>query len=139
VLVLEAGAGRLSAFDLNCTPIKYFGPNQDQFTQKLAAAGTYLDLGVDGADHIYVLYYTGTGENVDEYHVDVYTPTGEPLVTHSPGVNVAKLAVDFWRSIYAANFDPLTVEGTTTPRIDPALGVAEPAVSRFDPHSEPTS
>ena len=72
---------------------------------------------------------------MEDYHVDVYNPSGEPLVTHSPGVNVAKLAVDYWRSIYGASFDPLTTEGTTTPRIDPALGVAEPMVSRFDPHS----
>jgi hypothetical protein len=54
-------------------------------------------------------------------------------VTNSPGVNVPHLAVDYWRSIFAANFDPLTDLGTATPHIDPALGVAEPSLSRFDP------
>ena len=61
VLILEAGAAQLSAFDLEGNPIKYFGPNQDQFTQKLANAGTYQDLAVDGSGEIYLLYYTGDG------------------------------------------------------------------------------
>jgi hypothetical protein len=133
VIVLEAGAGQLSAFDPNGNPVKYFGPNQDQFTQKLANGGTYLDISVDGANQIYLLYFTGDGEQVVDYHIDVYTATGEPLVTRSPGTNIAKLAVDYWRSIYGVNFDPLTDQGTTTPHINPALGVAEPSVSRFDP------
>ncbi|MBV9582890.1 MAG: hypothetical protein JO057_30260 [Chloroflexi bacterium] len=133
VLVLEAGAGKLAAFDLNGNPVKYFGTNQDQFTQQLASGGTYLDIAVDGAHQIYVLYYSGDGEQVEDYHIDVYTATGEPLVTNSPGTNVARFAVDYWRSIYGANFDPLTDRGTTTPHIDSALGVAEPSVSRFDP------
>jgi hypothetical protein len=54
-------------------------------------------------------------------------------------VNVARLAVDYFRSIYGANFDALTVEGTTTPHIDPALGVAEPSLSRFDPTTGSTA
>jgi len=135
VLILEVGAGQLAAFDLNGNPAKYFGPNQDQYTQKLANPGTYLDLAVDGSGQIYLLYYTGDGSQPDDYRVDVYTAAGEPLATQSPGVNVAKLAVDYFRSIYAANFDPITDQGTTTPRIDPALGVAEPSISRFDPTS----
>jgi hypothetical protein len=88
---------------------------------------------VDGANQIYLLYYTGGGDQVQDYHIDVYTPTGEPLVTNSPGANIARLAVDYWRSVYGVNFDPLTDQGTSTPRIDPALGVAEPSVSRFNP------
>jgi hypothetical protein len=55
------------------------------------------------------------------------------LVTQAAGVNAAALAVDYWRSIYTASFGPLTTAGTTTPRVDPALGVQEPTVSRFDP------
>jgi hypothetical protein len=135
VLILEAGAAQLAAFDLEGNPIKYFGPNQDQFTQKLANAGTYLDLAVDGSGEIYLLYYTGDGTQPDDYHIDVYTPTGEPFATQSPGVNVAKMAVDYFRSIYAANFDPIYLESSSTPHVDPALGVAEPSISRFDPTS----
>ena len=138
VLILEAGASQIAAFDLNGNPVKYFGSDQAnlQFTQPLATQGTYLDMAVDGASHIYLLYYTGDGSQPDDYHIDVYNPDGTPLATHSPGVNIAKLSVDFWRSIYGVNFDPLTDEGTTTVRIDPALGVAEPSISRFDPSYE---
>jgi hypothetical protein len=133
VLVLEAGAARLSSFDLNGGPVQYFGPKNDQYTQSLASPGTYLDVAVDGANQIYLLYHTSDGSQVDDYHIDVYTAAGEPLVTRSPGVNIGRLAVDYWRSVYGVNFDPLTELGTATPRIDPALGVAEPSVSRFDP------
>jgi hypothetical protein len=82
---------------------------------------------------MYVLYYTGDGSSPSQYHVDVYTASGAVLDTHSPGVNVPHLAIDYWRSIFAANYDPLSVLGTATPRIDPHLGVAEPSISRFDP------
>jgi hypothetical protein len=129
VLILEAGASQLSAFDLNGNPVRYFGAGTTlQFTLPLASQGTYLDLAVDGASQIYLLYYTSDGSRPEHYRVDVYTPTGAPLDTNSPGVNVPHLAVDYWRSIFAANYDPLTDLGTTTPHIDPdpALGVAEP-------------
>ena len=59
------------------------------------------------------------------------------LDTHSPGVNVGRLAIDYWRSIYGANYDALTDLGTNNPRIDPRLKVAEPSLSRFDP-TEPS-
>ena len=54
-------------------------------------------------------------------------------MTHSPGVNVARLAVDYWRSIYGVNFTALGALGTSVPHVDPALGVLEPSISRFDP------
>jgi hypothetical protein len=150
VLVLEAGASQLAAFDLNGNPVRYFAAQPTrlgrrraaaptlQFTLPLASPGTYLDLAVDGASQIYVLYYTGDGSQPNDYRVDVYTQAGAPLDTHSPGVNVPHLAVDYWRSIYAANYDPLTNQGTTTPHIDPTLRVAEPSLSRFDPTQPPT-
>ncbi|HEX5195012.1 MAG TPA: hypothetical protein VFW09_19615 [Solirubrobacteraceae bacterium] len=59
VLVLEAGTSQLSAFDLNGNPVRYFtnGTNrQAQFTRALVSSGTPLDLAVDGANQIYVLY-----------------------------------------------------------------------------------
>jgi hypothetical protein len=133
VLILEAGAAQLAAFDLNGNPVKYFGWDQSnlRFTQPLASQGTYLDMAVDGANHIYLLYYANDGSRPDDYSIDVYNADGSALATHSPGVNIAKLAVDFWRSIYGVNFDPLTDEGTSTVHV--ALGVAEPSISRFDP------
>lgn len=90
-------------------------------------------MAVDGASHIYLLYYTADGFHSEDVHINVYTPSGQPLATHSPRVNIARLAVDYWRSINGVNFDPLTLEGTATPRIEPALGVPERSISRFDP------
>jgi hypothetical protein len=159
VLVLEAGAAQISAFDLNGQPVPYFGSSltrrallwkqrtpagqgkasgQGQYTLPLVSTGTYLDLAVDGAGQIYVLYYTGDGSVPGDYQVDVYTSAGVALDTHSPGVNVPHLAVDYWRSIYAANYDPLADIATRAPHIDPALGVAEPSLSRFDPGTTST-
>jgi hypothetical protein len=143
VLILEAGAGQLAAFDLNGNPVKYFAADSSnlQYTLPLvdAAHRTYLDLAVDGSSQIYLLYYTGDGSQPDDYYVDVYTASGEPIATHSPGVNVAKLAVDYWRNIYGVSFNPLVELGTTTPRVDPALGVPEPALSIFLPVNPPAS
>jgi hypothetical protein len=153
VVVLEASGQhgpQLAAFDLNGNPVPYFQPpvtrrslvanarrlgaaGQGNYRLPLVSSGTYLDLAVDGSGQIYVLYHTGAGTAAGDYRVDVYTPTGTTLDTHSPGVNVPHLAIDYWRSIYAANYDPLTDTTTGKPHIDPALGVAEPSLSRFDP------
>ena len=133
VLVLEAGSSQISAFDLNLNPVQYFGHHQDEFTRELVAPGTYLDLAVDGASQIYTLYFTGNGTSPNDYHIDVYSETGEPIATHSPGTNIPHLAIDYWRSIYAPNYTPLTKQGTTTPHIDPHLNVPEPSLSRFNP------
>ena len=134
VLVLEAAAQRVSAFDLNGNPAGYFtAAPAPGYVLPLVSPGTYLDVAVDGAEQVYVLYFTGTGGAPGDYHVDVYTKAGSPLATRSPGVNVPHLAVDYWRSIFAANYAPLAALGTTTPHISPALGVPEPSLSRFDP------
>ncbi len=155
VIVLEASGPhgpQLSAFDLNGNPIPYFQPPvtrrslvtnarslgaaaKGNYRLTLVSSGTYLDLAVDGSGNIYVLYHTGAGTSPGDYRIDVYTKTGSALDTHSPGVDVPHFAIDYWRSIYAANYDPLTDLGTDTgkPHIDPDLGVAEPSLSRFDP------
>ena len=49
------------------------------------------------------------------------------------GVNVPHFAVDYWRNIFAANYDALADTVTGQAHIDPALGVAEPSLSVFDP------
>lgn len=90
-------------------------------------------MAVDGSNDIYVLNYSGDGSQPGSYRIDVYTPTGAPLVTKSVGTNAAKLSVDDWRSLYVANFSPLPDTGTGQPHIDPAIGVIEPSLSRLDP------
>jgi hypothetical protein len=134
VIVLEAGRARLSAFDLNLHPVRYFGTTSPRsFRLELPSSLTYLDVAVDGAGQIYLLSYSNDGSQPSDYRIDVYTATGEPLATNSPGTNVPHLAVDYFRSIFAANYSALLDIGTGQPHIDPALRVAEPSLSRFDP------
>jgi hypothetical protein len=134
VIVLEAAARQLSAFDLNGNPVRYFGPGPEhEFTVGLVSDGTYLDVAVDGASQIYALYFTGAGANPGDYRIDVYGERGDPMATHGPGTNLPHLAVDYWRSVYGANYSPLTKLGTDQPHIDPRLGVPEPSLSRFEP------
>ena len=134
VIVLEAGASQLAAFDLNGNPVPYFGDSvPGEFTLPLPTSATYLDVAVDGSSQIYLLSYSNDGSQPSDYRIDVYTQTGTPLATNSPGTNIPHLAVDYWRSIFAANYTPLLDASTGQPRIDPALGVAEPSLSRFDP------
>jgi hypothetical protein len=134
VIVLEAGAAQLSAFDLNLNPVRYFGTQSPLlFSSPLPGSLTYLDVAVDGAGQIYVLSYGNDGSQPTDYRIDVYTAIGDPLATNSLGTNIPHLAVDYFRSIYAANYSALLDSSTGQPRIDPALGVAEPSLSRFDP------
>ena len=39
-------------------------------------AASYLDLAVDGAGQMYVLYHTGDGTAPADYRVDIYTAAG---------------------------------------------------------------
>jgi hypothetical protein len=134
VIVLEAGASQLAAFDLNGNPARYFGTTTPaNFTLSLPPDVAWLDLAVDGANQIYLLSHHGDGSQVSDYHIDVYSPTGTPIATNSPGTNIPHLAVDYWRSIYAANYSALHDTTTNQPHIDPTIGVPEPSLSRFDP------
>ena len=133
VIVLEAGASQLAAFDLVGNPVRYFGTSTPaDFTLPLPSA-TYLDVAVDGANQIYLLSYSSDGSQTTDYRIDVYNPTGAPVATNSPGTNIPHLAVDYWRSIYAANYTALADTTTNQPHIDPTLGVPEPSLSRLDP------
>ena len=153
VLVLEAATSQLAAFDLTGSPVPYFGSSltrrglfarnasgpvrrgsgPGQFTLPLVSKGTYLDLGSTAPGRCTCSTTPGTGPRSRDYHVDVYTAAGAVIATHSAGVNVPHFAVDYFRSLFAANYDPLVDIATGKPHIDPKLGVIEPSLSRFDP------
>ena len=50
--------------------------------------------------------------------MDVLTPQGTVLNTGSTGVNVPHLAVDYWRSIYAGDYDALADTQTGAPQVN---------------------
>ena len=147
VLVLEVGVpgaaspAQLSAFDLKGQPVRYFGATAQEFTLPLPPNATYLDMSVDGTGQIYLLSYTGDGSQTSDYSITVYTAAGTPITSSGGptptnptlGANAPRLVVDFWRSIYTANYTALINTQTKQPHIDPDLGVAEPSISRLDP------
>ena len=144
ILVLEPGALQVSAFDLNGNPVRYFvtGPTGvagTQFTLSLVNKGSYLDLAVDGSDQLYLLYYTGDGSAPADYCVDVYSPLGVLVAGGISGVNVPHFAVDYWRNIFAANYDALADTVTGQAHVDPLLAVAEPSLSVFSPDNSATA
>ena len=79
------------------------------------------------------MYFSGDGSSPAAYRLDVYTPDGALLTSKTTWINAPCLAVDYWRSVYAPSYSPLTQQGTSTVHVDPALGVSEPALSRLDP------
>ena len=111
VLVLEAASAQLSAFDLNGNPVRYFGAGPElEFTLALVSPGTYLDIAVDGAEQVYVLYFTGTGATPGDYHVDVYTKAGPPWPPTAP----ASTSPTWPSTTGAASTGPTTAPSATS-------------------------
>ena len=134
VIALEAGASQLAAFDLNGNPVRYFGTGSPaDFTLPLPQLATYLDVAVDGSSQIYVLSFGRDGSQPSDYRIDVFKANGVPLGTNSTGTNVPHIAVDYFRTIHAANYTALINSSTGETHIDPVLGVAEPSLSVLDP------
>ena len=110
---------RVQAFDLLGNPVnRFFDANgQPSSFLNLSTTGdnTYLDVvavGDQKMTYIYVLYYTGDGGAVADYHMAIYqygttAPASNPLVT-TDGIAAAKLAVDMWHSAYTLNYQLVT-------------------------------
>jgi hypothetical protein len=111
--------------------VVYFNPSMGLHVPNPDEIVTYLDLGVELQGFIYVLSYTGDGKAVENYKLDLYSPTGKWL-SRTPdkgknpkatGVNGARLIVDMWRSMYTLNFEHFEGPG----------GRTEPSVSTWLP------
>ena len=75
VIILEAGASQLAAFDLNGNPARYFGTDHPRRTPCRCPPGTYLDLAVDGANQIYLLSHQATAARCPTTTSTSTTPT----------------------------------------------------------------
>jgi len=124
VLVLEAGNRRIQAVDVWGNPVPYFPGGALLPLRQEAGAATYLDLAVDAQGHLFVLLYTGQGDRVADYRLDLYAPDGSFLGA-TPDCNAARLAVDPWRNVYTLDFASFNGPG----------GRTEPAVSLWTPHT----
>jgi hypothetical protein len=128
ILVLEKVNQRIQAFDLGGNPAPYFKGQSPKYFLSLEAipsGSTFLDLAVEFSGYLYVL----SKDANDNHRLDIYHPTqsGTKPICTTPGVNAAKLAVDFWRGIYTLNYEVLRTPGGTIP------GFTEPSVSQWLP------
>jgi hypothetical protein len=133
ILVLEASTvnNRIQAFDLGGNPIPYFEGQEEPYFMPLPATKgwIYLDVAAEFSDYIYVLSRRDSpqGSRLDIYHAK--QSKTDPICT-TTNVNAAKLTVDFWRSVYTLNYEPLKLPGAGG---FPA--VTEPSVSFWLPSS----
>ncbi|MCP4598961.1 MAG: hypothetical protein GY847_00195, partial [Proteobacteria bacterium] len=124
ILILETQNNRIQAFDVGANPVPkfeagaYYVPLRDQPT-------AYLDLAVEVTGYMYVLSYTDVS-NTREFRLDIYKPSGEFLAS-TPGFTAARLAVSYWRDIFALNYQLLKLPGDTLP------DRTEPSVSHWIP------
>jgi hypothetical protein len=130
ILVLEDSNdnNRIQAFDTGGNPIPYFRKQpRPYFLQLDATAGaTYLDLAVEFSGYLYVLSRDDSGN----HRLDIYHPgqDGTAPISTTLNINAARIAVDYWRSLYALNYEVLTLPGSASL---PAL--TEPSVSLWVP------
>jgi hypothetical protein len=119
ILVLETRNNRIQAFDLGANPVPmfmedaYFVPLMDQPTG-------YLDLAVEYTGYMYVLSYTGsTGALV--FRLDIYDPEGT-FVARTTGFDAGKVAVNYWRDLFALNYQVLRLpDGSLPARTEPSV------------------
>ncbi len=120
ILILEQNNNRIQAFDIGGNPVPYFADGA-YFIPLKDPEGTanYLDLAVEYSGYLYVLSYTGSGPFT--FHLDLYTPGGAWLARTS-GINADKLAVNYWRDLFALNYQVLKLpNGTLPPRTEPSV------------------
>ncbi len=120
ILVLDAGNGRIQAFDVFGNPTPRFNGGTSEVRPLYPENNaTYLDMAVESTGWIYVLSFAGSGRNPADYRLDIYDPDGteDTYLSRTTGVAAAKMAVDLWRNIFTLNYEPiLTPDG-----VEPSL------------------
>jgi hypothetical protein len=142
ILVLEFGdpdgnpalPARIQAFDIGGNPKRFFTNQTAPYTPYALeltatpnqAGWEYLDMAVEYGGLIYVL-----SQNNGAYRLDIYQPgqSGTAPLCTTTGINAAKIAVDFWRNLYALNYEVIPVQGGGTP------GFTEPSISLWQPNN----
>lgn len=129
VLILETGNSRVQAFDTGGNPVKRFingtSPYMPlRYPSNGSAGYKYLDMKVEYTGYIYLLSYllTASGYNV---YLDIYKPNGD-FLSRTSNFSGVKIAVSYWRDVFAANLEVLKVNGAIPAR-------TEPSVSRWIP------
>jgi hypothetical protein len=130
ILVLEGSDGnnRIQAFDAGGNAVPYFQKQPRPYFLQLPAGSNalYLDLAVEYSGYLYLL---SSGDN-DVHRLDIYhaQQAGAAPICSTVGINAARLAVDFWRSVYTLNYEILRLPDGSIP---PTL--TEPSISLWLP------
>lgn len=129
ILVLEASDtnNRIQAFDLGGNPVRYFkGQAEPWFLYLKATEGAiYLDIAVEFGGYIYVL----SRDDAGVHRLDIYASQqqGTDPVCTTFNFNAAAIAVDYARTLYALNYQPLALPGGALPAL------TEPSISQWSP------
>ena len=140
ILVLQFGdpAGfpfptpaQIQAFDIGGNPKPFFTNQPSPYFLELTQTPNdqgwqYLDIAVEFGGFIYVL---SCNKPASSYRMDIYFPTqtGTNPISTTTSFNAAKIAVDFWRNVYALNYEVIpTVSGTPPPRTEPSVSLWVP-------------
>jgi hypothetical protein len=132
ILVLEDSSGnnRIQAFDIGGNPIRFFTKQKQPYFLPLDATqnASYLDLAVEFSGFVYVLSIDEASVHwLDVYHRD---QEGTAPLCRSSGVNAARMAVNFWRTVYTLNYEILTLPNGAIPSL------TEPSVSYWIPSNK---
>jgi hypothetical protein len=80
----------------------------------------YPDPAVEYTGYLYVLSYTGQPGSL-LFRLDIYTPQGEFLARNT-GFDAARLAVNYWRDVFALNYEvPTLPDGSLPDRTGPSV------------------
>ena len=137
VIILDAGNLRLHAFNVFGNPAPCFGGGAIFPLRAQPVDVTYLDVAVDAAGYLYVLYFLGDGDVAADYALDIYDP-GLNFISQTVGIAAAKMAVDTFRSLYTLNYEVLTgATGAAPPQ--PSVSIWVPSEAQNSPSCLPTT
>jgi hypothetical protein len=129
ILVLEASDtnNRIQAFDLAGNPVSYFKGQTTPwfFYLKSTRNAIYLDIAIEFGGYIYVL----SRDDAGVHRLDIYASgqqDTDPICT-TFNFNASAIAVDYSRTLYALNYQALTLPGGALPAL------TEPSISRWSP------
>ncbi len=119
ILILETKNNRIQAFDLGANPVPKFSEGA-YFVNLVDVPTAYLDLAVEYTGYLYVLSYIGQPGSL-LFRLDIYTPEGE-FLARTEKFNAAKLAVNYWRDVFALNYQVLKLpDGSLPARTEPSV------------------
>jgi hypothetical protein len=98
------------------------------FPLKQQTVTQYLSFAVEYTGYMYVLWKAGDPAS-ETFTLDIYTPQGVWL-SSTTSLIAAQIAVDYWRDIFAENFQVLELpDGSLPPRTEPSISHWIPSTS----------